>query len=168
MVLSKLKQTISVLFKKYRYALLIVIVGLVLMAIPINKSTGSEDTPSKIENSEKESLEERLASILSLMEGAGDVRVILTAAEGEEIIYQTNEEHTSADNSSNSQQDTVTITGADRGEIGLIKQVNPQVYLGAVIICSGANDPVVRLSIVDAVSKLTGLGANQISVLKMK
>lgn len=169
MVLSKLQQTISGLFKKYRSAILVVIVGLVLMAIPINKSSSPKNnTISQAERNEKDNLEERLSSILSLVEGAGDVRVILTAAEGEEIIYQTNSEHNSANNNSSSQLDTVTITAADRGESGLIKQVNPQIYLGAVIICSGANDPVVRLSIVDAVSNLTGLGANQISVLKMK
>jgi len=40
--------------------------------------------------------------------------------------------------------------------------------MGAVIVCQGADDPQVRLSIVDAVSKVTGLGSDKISVLKMK
>jgi stage III sporulation protein AG len=40
--------------------------------------------------------------------------------------------------------------------------------MGAIVLCQGADVPSVRLAIVDAVSKVTGLVANQISVLKMK
>jgi stage III sporulation protein AG len=36
------------------------------------------------------------------------------------------------------------------------------------VVCQGADDPVVKLLIVDAVSKVTGLGADKISVMKMK
>ena len=49
-----------------------------------------------------------------------------------------------------------------------MRQVNPPTYLGAIIICEGADDANIRLAVVDAVSKVTGLGANRISVLKMK
>ena len=64
--------------------------------------------------------------------------------------------------------DTVTVTDAQRNESGLIRQVNPPVYKGAVIVCQGADNAAVRLAIVDAVGKATGLGADKISVLKMK
>ena len=37
-----------------------------------------------------------------------------------------------------------------------------------LIVCEGGDDANVRLSIVDAVSKITGLGADRISVLKMR
>jgi stage III sporulation protein AG len=40
--------------------------------------------------------------------------------------------------------------------------------MGAVVIAQGADDPSIKLAIVDAVTKATGLGANKISVLKMK
>jgi len=63
---------------------------------------------------------------------------------------------------------TITVTGTNRNEEGLIKQINPPTYLGAIIICQGADSASVRLAIVDAVSKLTGLGADSIAVLKMK
>lgn len=35
------------------------------------------------------------------------------------------------------------------------------------MVCQGADNAAVRLAIVEAVSKVTGLGANRISVLKM-
>jgi hypothetical protein len=42
------------------------------------------------------------------------------------------------------------------------------VYQGAVVLCQGAADAAVRLAVVEAVSKATGLGADKICVLKMK
>ena len=47
------------------------------------------------------------------------------------------------------------------------KSGREQGYSGAVIICAGADDPAVRLRIVDAVSAFTGLGSNKIVVEKL-
>ena len=62
----------------------------------------------------------------------------------------------------------VIITDSARNEAGLIKQINGPIYQGAVVLCQGADDPQIRLAITEAISKATGLGANQIAVLKMK
>lgn len=40
-------------------------------------------------------------------------------------------------------------------------------FSGALIVCSGADDPGVRLRIVEAVSAFTGLGSNKIVVEKL-
>ena len=109
-----------------------------------------------------------MSQLLSNVEGAGQVEVMLTIASGEEVIYQIDENRSIADSSNNNNSHTVTVTNSDRDQEGLVKQVNPATYKGAIILCQGANDPTVRLQIVEAVSKITGLGANCISVLKMK
>ena len=62
---------------------------------------------------------------------------------------------------------TVIVSGNDRTESGLVRQINPPVYMGAIVVCQGADDPTVQLAIIDAVSKITGLGTHRISVLKM-
>ena len=62
----------------------------------------------------------------------------------------------------------MTVTDGQRNETGLVRQVNPPSYLGAVVVCQGGDDPRVQLDIVNAVSRITGLGADRISVLKMK
>ena len=49
-----------------------------------------------------------------------------------------------------------------------MRQENPAQYLGVIVVCEGADSPAVRLAIVEAVSDVTGLGADRISVLKMK
>ena len=65
-------------------------------------------------------------------------------------------------------EDTVIITGSDRSQQGLICQQIPPQYLGAVIVCQGADKAAVRLALVEAVSDATGLSTDAITVLKMK
>ncbi len=106
--------------------------------------------------------------ILSKVTGAGEVEVLLTVSAGEETIYQTDCQTDSSGDSENRHCDTVMITDANRNETGLVRQIFPATYQGAIIVCRGADSPAVRFAIVEAVSKLTGLSSNQISVLKMK
>lgn len=155
--------------KKYRYVLLIVLVGLVLMALPTSKKSGQNTTPASEPVIQSDiAINDKLSELLSKLDGAGKVEVMLTVAHGEETIFQTDSKFSQTEQSSTTQQDTVTVTDASRNQSGLVRQINPPVYQGAVILCQGADSASVRLSIVDAVSKATGLGADQISVLKMK
>ena len=154
--------------KKYRYALIVVVIGIVLMLIP--GKTDQQQTqpqPTVVASEESLTVQQQLEDILSKVQGAGKVSVMLSVASGEKTIYQTDRDITSGDDPSERQQ-TVIITGKDREQNGLIQQVDPEVYLGAIIVCQGADSPAVRLNIVEAVSKITGLGADRISVLKMK
>lgn len=150
--------------KKYRYVALVLMIGLVLMLIPANNITQNKSVKEDTSTKHTASLDQALAAALAQVEGAGKVSVLLTTAAGEETVYQT-DANTSESGSSYT---TVTITDAERNQTGLIKQVIPPTYLGALVICEGADDPEVRLCIVSAVSRVTGLGTNQISVLKMK
>jgi hypothetical protein len=40
--------------------------------------------------------------------------------------------------------------------------------MGAIVVCQGADSPSVKLAITQAVAKITGLGTDEICVLKMK
>ena len=160
-------EKIQPFFKKYKYVIIILVIGLVLMLIPDMKTTDT-NVQEKLPKATEPSLEERLETILSSVSGAGNVKVMLTIAEGEETFYQTNDDTSKNNEAESFKTNTVTITDAQRNETGLIKQVNPAIYKGAIIVCQGGDNPVVQLAIVDAISKITGLGANQISVLKMK
>ncbi len=158
---------IGEVLKKYRYACIVVVVGILLMLLPI----GSKSTPveeNKEQTKETLSIEERLGEILGQIRGAGRVQVMLTVASGEETIYQSDQNVSTDGNGSTSQKDTVTVTDKDRGQGGLITQVNPPRYQGALIVCQGADDAAVRLAIAEAVSGLTGLGTDKITIAKMK
>lgn len=160
---SKILQFIQ----KYKYVVLVLVVGIVLMLVP---SQSEMDGDGVITDRQDDilSVEERLAQILRQVKGAGEVHVLLTEASGEEIIYQTNENISDSDTSSSTREDTVTITDSQRNEQGLVRQQNPPKYMGAIVVCQGGDQPTVRLAIIDAISKVTGLGADKISVLKMK
>ena len=171
MDLRKKLNTIFPLIKKYRYIFLIIVIGLLLMTIPVTTEKNDPDVANYTVVEKEDQvllLEDRLSVLLSQVEGAGDVKVVLTVSEGEEVVYQTNDDISSSGDTSGTNKDTVTVTDADRNQTGLIRQINPAVFKGAIIVCQGADNSTVRLLLVEAVSKLTGLGANCISVLKMK
>lgn len=154
---------------KYKYVALVILIGVVLMLLPSRKEKTTLQTTATSQNSVLEDpIDEKLTEILRNTNGVGDVYVLLTKGEGEETIYQTDSDSTIGENDSNVHSSTVTVTDSQRGQSGLIRQINPARYLGAVVVCQGADDPQVRLQVVDAVSKATGLKSNCISVLKMK
>lgn len=153
--------------QKYKYVALVFAVGIILMLVPTGKKAEKETVLLTAETSIL-SMEERLTQILRQVDGAGEVQVLLTEAVGEETIYQTNANQSYNDASSSSREDTVTVTDSQRNEQGLIRQQNPPKYMGAIVVCQGGNKPTVRLAIIEAVSNVTGLGADKISILKMK
>ena len=155
------KQRINALWVKYKYPILVVLVGLGLMLLP-GKSEPEPQEPA--ETVQSPDLEARLAAILAQIDGAGQVRVLLTEETGRENVYQTDTQ-TDTDRRS---EDTVLVEDASRTETGLIRQTLEPTYRGAVILCQGADQPSVRLAIVEAVRCVTGLGADRISVLNMK
>lgn len=154
--------------KKYRYPILGILAGILILAIPNMESNTPEQPATESQTILQPELEDALADILCLVEGAGRVEVLLTPAIGEETIYQTNADTSSNQQSSNHRSSTVLVTGEGRLETGLVKQVNPAVYRGALVVCEGAEDPWVRLSLVEAVMRVTGLTSDKITVLKMK
>lgn len=154
------------LFKKYRYVLLILLVGLLLMLLP----TGGEERQEPLPDASTEQTADickQLQEILSCIDGAGKVEVLVSVAQGEKTQFQTDLDISGSENGT-TRQDTVIITDANRQETGLISQINPPVYRGAVVICQGADRASVRLAIEEAVSSITGLGTDRIVVLKMK
>lgn len=151
------------LVRKYRYVLLVVLAGLFLMALPDGKNTKAAPEPAA-ETEPRQDLQTGLEEILSQIQGAGRVQVLLTQREGERTVYQTDEDSTF----SGIRSDTVLLNGSDRSQTGLVQQVNPPTYLGAVIVCQGADSASVRLAIVSAVGSVTGLSTDKITVLKMK
>lgn len=155
--------------KKYRYAILIVVLGLIFLLFPAKNTEKTEkQEETMLQQSEKtQDITKSLTNILKRIEGVGDVEVLLTFAAGEKVVYQTDHDITNGENGT-SRVDTVIITDSNREETGLIQQIIPASYQGAIVVCKGADSPSVRLAIVQAVANVTGLGADRICVLKMQ
>lgn len=146
--------------KKYPYIFLVALVGVFLMLVPQKQEEPQMQAVSYSEMPAAPDLETELAEILGKISGVGKAEVLLTEASGADTIYQTD--------STQSHWDTVTILGTNREEQGLVKQVLPPVYRGAIVVCRGGDNAGVRLKVVEAVKSVTGLSSDCITVLKMK
>ena len=131
MELKKFAGKVTEIITKYKYAAIILLIGLVLLGLP-GKTAKTEQSQSmdSAEQTPRNGREEALAEILQSIQGAGRVKVLLSTASGEETVYQTD----SDTSNSSGRTDTVIITDSQRDESGLIRQVNPPVYLGAVVV----------------------------------
>ena len=155
-------------FYKNRAVALVVLLGVLLMLLPTGKTEAQQPQRQETVSEPRENLETRLEQILSQVSGAGNVRVLLTQERGETSVYQLDLQEVTDGDRREIRQDTVTVTGSDRQQEGLLTQVEAPRYRGAVVVCQGGDNPTVRLSVVEAVSGATGLPSNRITVLKMK
>lgn len=156
------RRTVQDFLKKYRLAIIVLLAGILLLTLPGGEEQEQPTAPVTQESSLQEALEE----ILSEISGAGQVSVLLTQAAGEETVFQIDEDI--SDNGGTSRRETVLVSGSGREETGLVRQTKAPTYLGAVIVCQGADNASVHLAIVEAVRSATGLTTDRISVLKMK
>ena len=159
------KQRLTEFLKQYKYAALIVVLGLILMLLPSGKA---EDPPSAPDTARAADLEGELEEILSQIHGAGRVRVLLTEDRGEEVLYEYDEDRNQTQEGTDLRRQAVVITDSQRSQQGLVRQVCFPLYRGAVIVCQGGDNASVRLAVVEAVSNATGLTSDRITVLKMK
>ncbi len=146
---------------QYRYAMLILLLGLVFLMVP--ERTEQPEQPESVQ-AETQSLETRLEDVLSRVEGAGAVRMILTVRESEELIYQTDAD---TEASGDSSIKTVLTDQGSTEEPIPVKTIGP-VYEGALVVAEGGDRASVRLDLIQAVAGLTGLGTDKITVMKMK
>ncbi len=152
---------------QYKYVILVLLIGIILMVIPSGKAE-EKASPPKEHILQEQSIEQRLENILSNIDGAGKVSILLTTATGQETLYQSDQDSDQSSDSTSEQTKTVVITDGNRAQQGLVRQVNPPKYQGAIIVCHGADQAHIRLAIIEAVANATGLGTDRISVLKMK
>ena len=154
--------------EKYKFVFLILLAGVVLLMLPSFGGGAEEDeaAPPSQGMFDLESTEHRMEEVLSRIEGAGRVRVVLTVRSGARQILAQDGKTTEEGDSMDSQVSTVVISrGSGSEETVALQEIAPQ-YQGALVVCPGGGDPAVRLQISEAVSALTGLGADRITICK--
>lgn len=163
----EVQKRIQTWFKQYRYGILVVAIGIFLMLLPGKSDPEAPSVTSQPEAAAELSVSEELTQILTQIQGVGKVRVMITEATGAETIYQTDLDRTESSDSGTYREDTVVISG-NNSDTGLVKTITPPTYLGAIIVCQGGGDPAIRLAVSQAVSAVTGISTDRITVLKMK
>lgn len=157
--------------KKYKYVALVVLAGVVLMLLPSGKGEQQTVSDQPVNVSEAYSLaetEKRLEQLLGRIRGVGQVQVMLTLKSGSSLQLAENRSTSLRDTENRQDRDVVTLNrGSGYEDVVVTEQTYP-VYQGAVVVCQGAGDSSVNLSVIQAVSVLTGLGSDKITVVQWK
>lgn len=153
---------------KYKYIFLLLLAGAVLLLLPSGETERESMTLSATEEARdefsREELEERLEQALSQIEGAGRVTVVLTL---EESARQVLAQEGKVGESSHETETVLVNRGSGYQETVRLQELAPD-YRGALVVAQGADDPAVRLALSQAVSALTGLGADRVTICKGK
>ena len=143
------------LFDRYKFVLVVILAGVVLLLLPSfggEKRGGGAVESSQESGSDPFQVEE---VVLSLQSGP------------RRILAQ--DSQSTVDEGRTEAEVTNVVISAGSGVEGTVtlQQLSPQ-FQGALVVCSGGGEPTVQLRLVEAVSALTGLGADKISVCKGK
>ncbi len=155
--------------EKYKYVLLVILAGAALLLWPAEekKEVLQTEGPSE-ELFRVEEMEQKLADALSRVEGAGNVTVVLTLQGGPRQVLAQDGSAQEEDGRTVRETSTILLSrGSGYEEPAVLQQLGP-VYQGALVVSSGGDDPQVKLALYEAVSALTGLRADKISICKGK
>ncbi len=178
--------------------LIVILMGVLLcvISLPVEKSETksdiSDNTGAKISELKQPSTdvqsadyvrewEEKLEKSLLFIEGAGQVKVLITlqeseqrvlARDGTESISETTEEDAAGGSrrvTENRIEKKTIYTVDERGQDVpyVIKTITPSVK-GVVVIAQGADQPEVRQNIIEAIQVLFDIDMNKITIVKMK
>lgn len=146
------------ILRKNKYPVLMLAVGLLLILLP----TGGRNTAEEAEEMPQTQVfsvaeeEARLTETLRSISGAGEVQVLLS-------VRSTAQRQIARD------PEGEVVLSSDSGSKDAVElYYSYPDYLGAVVVCQGADLSAVRLAVTEAVASFTGLGADKITVIKMK
>lgn len=163
--------------KKALLCVALLVLGLVLLALSGISNVGETEKASVESTSTigtddyAESLEERLTSILSSIDGAGRVKVMVTLESGSEDIYLRDYDYGEnidpSGKSSRESKDKYVIIDGSNEEKGIVVRVLEPEVRGVAVVCDGAGSQTVCRQIVETVTALLGVTGAQVSVAKM-
>lgn len=161
-----MKKKVTELFKKYKWPAVVLAVGIALMLLPL---TAQKEQKVVSQNEDSFSLtktQEDMERILSKIHGVGRVTVMLTLKSGNTLQLAQNNDYTEKEHEKKQNLEVIKLNrGSGTQEVVVTQETYP-VYLGAVVVCDGADDANVCLSVTEAVSVLTGLSSDKITIAK--
>ena len=164
--------------------LIVFLVGILLLVISIpagTKKDSNTGTKKTLANSSKSSvgttkqseytayMEERLERILSQIDGAGQVQVMITwKSDGEKVVEKDRQGGSRTTSSHDTQETTVYNSGSSTSGVQepyVSKELSPQAQ-GVIVIAPGGDDAVVVKNITEAVQALFEIDTHKIRIMK--
>ena len=182
-VISKVKSVSErlekLLTKKNIKIILLLIVGLISLVLFFGFNSNKKDTTnSTISTSSSyistidycQIIESKLVEVLSKVDGAGNVSVMVTVDGSPELIYANEQDKTSSSNSSGTTTSStysspiiIDVNGSSSALV--MTEVLPAVK-GVIVVSSGAGNVATKLNLLNAVSTLLDISTEQVTVLK--
>lgn len=158
----------------------VLIAALILGYSLITTDKKKVQTQKTIEQNQEMSLtdevEKKLADVLSKIDGAGKVEIMVTyKGSTEKVIANTKSTHSNSSNGSgsiNTSTSTITetpivISSNGSSRLYVLKEIMPEVT-GAIVVAEGASNARVRLELMRAVQTILDINANSIEIFAMK
>lgn len=174
--LSQILHKIEPLLKRYRYPILILFAGLLLLTLSTPREQAgapvpvpAADTVGGADGFDLAAFEEKLRQEVSQIHGVGRVSLSLSLKSTEEAVYAADIRQSSQSAETTSYESALSIVsdGSYGQQPILVKKQYPT-FRGALVLCDGADNDAVRLAVTEAVGTLCGIGADKVSVLKMQ
>ena len=157
------------LLGRYKYALAVVLLGVLLLAWPAGRKEPGSDAPSAAgiapDTVSLPETEAAMEEILGRIQGVGRVDVMLTLQGGNELVLaeDTTLRYSGSTQAPDDYERSSTAVMDDGGVV--VRQEKYPRYRGALVVCDGAGSDAVRLRVTGAVAALTGLGSDRIAVV---
>ena len=173
---------------KTKYIYLVFVLAGLIVAITFWPTSNSNKTPLVVNKNEnnvvsnsrltyEEKLEKRLESMLKVMEGVGEVNVMVTLSSNEEKVLagdttintQHSDEKDKAGGSrvSETEGETKSVVMQDGNVPYVVKEKAPEIK-GVFVLAQGGGNDQIKMNIVNSISSLLGIPVHKISVEKRK
>lgn len=194
-------EKVTVFLKNKNNLIVVVLIGILFMVIALPVKKQDTDVPENTvnagntgstanaeiydssffidEESYVENIERRLEAALSRLEGAGEVKVMITLSSSAEVVLEKDtvsslSETEEADGEGGSrtvrvedkEETTVYITESGRLTPYVIKTITPRVE-GVIVLAEGAGEGKVSMEILDAVRVIFGIEAHRVKIMKL-
>ena len=172
---GKNKKEWLVALGRYKYVLIVAAAGVACLLWP-GFGAETEDAAAEtagqaaVAATDISAIQAEMEEILGKIQGVGQLELMLTVDTGTERVLAGDTSlsysgATAAPDDYTRTTQTVVVSGGGEDQVVVTREVCPK-FRGALVVCQGASDPTVQLRVLEAVSALTGLGSDKISIVQ--
>lgn len=136
----------------------------------VHKDSGGESAAGSETASQgfpdEASVETRLKSILSKIDGVGAIDVMVTYDTTSELVPAMDTDISTSADSSSQRSYPATVSGAGEENPVVLKQVQPKIR-GVIVVAQGAENIAVKVKLIAAVSTVLGISQECVDVFAM-
>lgn len=163
---QKLRERMSALSDRtVRILLGVGLAGILIIALteclPSRRSEEADDLPAATAAQVEAALESRIADLLTVVEGVGDCRVMVTLESESRAVYAADVAVTD-----DTRSESYLTVDTDGGPVGLLLTTLQPTVKGVVVACDGGTDPAVRERVADVVATAFHISERRVCVVK--